>query len=222
MNVLIVYAHPEPESFNGAMFRQAITTLEAAGHTVKTSDLYAMNFNPVSDKHNFKAIQEPAFFKQQLEELHATEHDGFADDIEEELQKLEWCDLIIFQFPLWWFGMPAMLKGWVDRVLVMGRVYGGGRYYRDGAMTGKRALLSVSAGGPVEAYTDGGLHGDFDAILRPIQRGIFAFNGFSLLETHKVYGPARQSEEQRHQALQHYADRLAHIFDEDPIVVGSY
>ena len=56
------------------------------------------------------------FFKQQQEELYADEHLGFAPEIEAEIQKLERCDLLVFSFPLWWFGLPAILKGWVDRV----------------------------------------------------------------------------------------------------------
>ena len=73
MKVLVVYWHPEPKSFNGAMFNQAVSALEAAGHEVKTSDLHAMNFNPVSGRHNFDTVSNPDFFKQQLEEMHANE-----------------------------------------------------------------------------------------------------------------------------------------------------
>lgn len=222
MNVLIVYWHPEPKSFNGAMFRTAIETLEAAGHYVKTSDLHAMNFNPVSGRHNFTTTNNAEFFKQQLEEMYATDHDGFAPEIEAEIQKLEWCDLIIFQFPLWWFGMPATLKGWVDRVFAMGRVYGGGRLYENGVYKGKKAMLSVTMGGPEEVYLYGGSHGDLDGILRPIHRGIFEFHGFSVLKPHKVFGPARKTNQERSVELENYAQRLQTIFDEPAIKIGGY
>ncbi len=76
MKVLIVYAHPEPKSFNGALFCHAIRALEQAGHTVMTSDLYAMGFDPVSDRRNFTAASDPDFLKLQLEELAATEQDS--------------------------------------------------------------------------------------------------------------------------------------------------
>jgi hypothetical protein len=77
MKILIVFAHPGHQSFNGAMFRTAAECLAAAGHEVKTSDLYAMQFNPVSGRHNFLSTKDPDYFKQQIEEMHATETYGF-------------------------------------------------------------------------------------------------------------------------------------------------
>ena len=159
------------------MFRTAVETLSAAGHEVKTSDLYAMQFDPVSGRHNFLSAKDPDYFKQQIEEMHATETYGFADDVEEEIQKIEWCDLMIWQFPLWWFGLPGILKGWVDRVFAMGRTYGGERIYANGVFKGKRAMLSLTTGGPAPAYVKGGFNGDIHAILRPIQRGMLQFVG---------------------------------------------
>lgn len=222
MNVLVVYWHPEPNSFNGAMFRRSVEALEAAGHDVKTSDLHSMNFDPVSGRHNFNTTNDGEFFKQQLEEMYASEHQGFAPEIEAEIQKLEWCDLVIFQFPLWWFGMPAALKGWVERVFVMGRVYGGGRFYEHGVFKGKKAMLSITTGGPEELYVKGGWNGDLDAILRPIHRGVFEFTGFAVLEPHKVFGPARKTEQERIHELDNYALRLQTIFEESAIEVGEY
>ena len=147
MNVLLVLAHPERLSFNGAMFDVAQTTLENAGHTVVTSDLYRMGFDPVSSRHNFTSVHNPDYLKIQAEEQLASETDGFADEVEAEIAKVEAADLMIWQFPLWWFGLPAILKGWVDRVFAMGRAYGNGHIYETGKFKGKRALLSLTTGG---------------------------------------------------------------------------
>jgi putative NADPH-quinone reductase len=98
MKILIIYAHPEPQSMNSAMFTKAIDTLTSAGHEVKVSDLYTMQFNPVSDRTNFTTVNDPGFFKQQLEEVYASQANGFAAFIEEEQQKVEWCDLMIWHF----------------------------------------------------------------------------------------------------------------------------
>ena len=68
MRVLIVHAHHEPSSFNGAMTREAAAALAAAGHEVVVSDLYAMGFDPVSDRRNFTSVADPAALKQQAEE----------------------------------------------------------------------------------------------------------------------------------------------------------
>lgn len=222
MNVLVVYWHPEPQSFNHAMFDRAVTTLTEAGHQVETSDLHAMRFDPVSGRANFLAAKDPDYFKQQVEEMHAAETDGFAPVITTELAKLERCDLMIWQFPLWWFGLPAMMKGWVDRVFAMGRAYGGGRIYETGFFQGKRAMVSMTTGGPRESYLEDGFNGDLDAILRPIHRGMFQFTGFTVLAPHIVWGPARLTDEQRRQELDAYAARLRGIAGEAPLEVGRY
>lgn len=222
MVVLVVFAHPERRSFNGALFDTAVRTLAAAGHTVATSDLYRMNFDPVSDRRNFRTVKDPDYLRLQTEETWASEQSGFAPDLEAEIAKLEACDLLLFQFPLWWFGLPAILKGWVDRVLVMGRIYGYGKLYANGRFKGKRAMLSITTGGPAEAYAAGGFNGDIQGILRPIHRGILQFIGFDVLAPQIHYGPARVDDAQRAAWLAAYARRLAGIGEEAPIEVGVY
>ncbi len=222
MKIFIVLAHPEHKSFNGAMFRTALDTFTAEGHEVQTSDLYAMPFNPVSGRHNFMTVKDLDYFKQQIEEMHATETYGFADDIEAEIRKIEWCDLMIWQFPLWWFGLPGILKGWVDRVFAMGRTYGGQRIYANGAFKGRRAMLALTTGGPQAAYVKGGFNGDIDAILRPVHRGILQFTGFEVLAPQIVYGPVRLEQTERAELLAAYAARLRKIAAEPAFDVGIY
>lgn len=222
MRAFCVLAHPEPRSFNGAMFRTLVTTLSGAGHEVRTSDLYAMGFDPVSSRENFISIKDPDYLKLQAEELHATEVGGFAPAIETELAKLEWCDLMVWQFPLWWFGLPAILKGWADRVLAMGRAYGQGRIYGSGVFRGRRAMLSLTTGGPPAAYVKGGFNGDIGGILRPIHRGILKFVGFEVLAPQIVYAPVRESRETRELQLKEFAARLRGLENEKPVEVGEY
>lgn len=222
MKVLLVYWHPEPKSFNAAMFRTAREAFAARGHEILASDLHEMRFDPVSGRHNFTTVKDPEYLKPQVEEMHASQSGGFAADIEEELRKVEVCDLMIWQFPLWWFGLPAALKGWVDRVFAMGRAYGGGRVYGTGIFRGKRAMLSLTTGGPEASYRPGGFNGDLQGILRPIHRGILEFSGFSVLAPHVVFGPVRLSDEERSAALIAYGERLARIEAEAPIEVGPY
>lgn len=222
MNVFIVLAHPEPRSFNGAMFDTAVKTLSDAGHEVATSDLYRMGFDPVSSRRNFTTVHDPDYLKLQAEEMHATEHAGFAPEIEAELRKMEAADLMIWQFPLWWFGLPAILKGWVDRVFAMGRTYGGGRIYDSGTFRGRRALLSLTTGGPQPAYERGGFNGDLESILRPVHRGMLAFEGYSVLAPQVNFGAARVDDAQRQAWLAAWAQRLRDIEREQPIEVGTY
>lgn len=222
MKVLIVYAHPEPKSFNGAMFNKAKEILQQAGHEVRTSDLYAMKFDAVSSAQNFTDLENTAFFKQQLEELHATATNTFAPMIAAEHEKLQWCDIMIWQFPLWWFSVPGILKGWVDRVFAMGRVYGQGHIYETGTNRGKRALLSLTTGGTPEDYQDDGLQGGINGVLRPINRGMLEFTGFAVLEPHIVYGPVRIGAENRELELQRWQERLLQLEVETGIDVGRY
>lgn len=220
MNIFIICAHPEPKSFNYAMFNTAVKTLEAQGHTVKTSDLYGLGFDPLSSRKNFTTEVDGDYLKLPVEEVHATNNNGFADDIEGEIQKLEWCDLMIWQFPLWWFGLPAALKGWVDRVFASGRIYGGARVYDNGMLKGKKAMISLSTGGSADAYVAGGKGGDLMNILRPIQRGMFEFVGFEVLAPHFVHAPVRKDKAALEEELDSYAKRLASIENETPIDVG--
>ena len=217
MKVLIVHAHHEPKSFNGAMTRAACEALAEAGHETIVSDLHAMNFDPVSDRRNFVETREPAYLKQQVEERHASETGGFSPDILAELERLDWCDALIFQFPLWWFGLPAILKGWVDRVFVMGRVYGGGNWFDNGVFAGKRAMLSLTTGGGATMFGERGIYGDIHDILRPINRGIFRFTGFDVLPPFVVFAPARATDEERAQYLADYRARVQALWTTEPI-----
>lgn len=222
MKALIVYWHPEPQSFNHAMFETAKTALEAASFDVMTSDLHKMAFEAASSRDNFKSVHDADYLKLQLEELHATKSGTFSDVIETEIAKIEACDLMIWQFPLWWFGLPAVLKGWVDRTFALGRVYSHSKSFENGVFKGKRAMLSTTTGGTIDSYTQGGFAGDLVEILRPIHRGMLKFTGFDVLQPHMVYGPVRMTGDAREAELARYAKRLSKIMSEDPIDVPGF
>jgi NAD(P)H dehydrogenase (quinone) len=217
MNIFLILAHPERQSFNGAMFDAARETFARQGHSVVTSDLYRMGFDPASGRKNFTGEADPAYFKQQFEEAHATTHNGFAADVETELKKLESADLMIWQFPLWWFSVPAILKGWVDRVFASGRTYGGGRYYDKGVFTGRRAMLSLTTGG---TFAEAPYDDRSAALLMPIHSGMLRFVGFDVLRPQIVRGPARGTDAERAAAIANYARRLENLAQETPIPVA--
>nr|HET7859148.1 NAD(P)H-dependent oxidoreductase [Caldimonas sp.] len=208
MRVFIVHAHHEPESFNGALTREARAAVAATGDEVVVSDLYAMGFDPVSDRRNFTTVHEPRRLKQQDEEAHASAHGGYVAELQAEMDKLAWCDALVLQFPLWWLGLPAILKGWVDRVFAVGRAYGGGRYFSRGVFAGKRAMCSLTVGGPAEAYSPIGAYGPLGPILYPIHHGILGFAGFDVVEPFVVHAPARMSDAARAACLADYRRRI--------------
>ncbi len=208
MRVFIVHAHHEPTSFNGAMTRTAVEALTAAGHEVQISDLHAMGFDPVSDRRNFTTVADASRLKQQTEESHASAHNGYAPELQREMDKLAWCDTLVLQFPIWWMGMPAIMKGWIDRVFAVGRAYGGGRWFDDGVFAGKRALCSLTVGGPAPVYTENGMYGPMETVLHPIHRGILAFVGFTVVEPFVVYGPNRIDDSERQAYLARWREYL--------------
>lgn len=218
MNVFIVYYHPEEKSFNHAMFQRACDTLKLESAEVRTSDLKAMKFDSLPGRNAYKTIKDPACFKQQIEELHAVEQNSFADFIESEIEKMEWCDLMIWQFPLWWFGLPSPFKGWVERVYAMGRVYNGAHLYENGLFKGKRAMLSFTTGAPADAYKEGGMNGDIEQLIRPIQQGMLSFLGFTVLKPTIVFSPAQISAEARKKALDDYGARISELLRTLPAV----
>ncbi len=217
MRYFIVHAHHEPQSFNGSLTRHAVELLTAAGHEVQVSDLYAMKFDPVSDRRNYLSVANPDYLKQGAEDRYASAHDGFVPELRAEMEKVDWCDALIFQMPLWWFGMPAILKGWVDRVFAAGRMYGDGKWYENGVGKGKRALLSMSTGGGASIYSDDGLNPKLHAVVTPIQHGVFWYNGFAPMEPFIAWSAGWCEPVQRGQYLEDYAARLLQLFDDPPL-----
>src|SRR5229473_2392493 len=222
LNILVVHAHHEPKSFCGALFRHAVQTLSDAGHSVFTSDLYAQQFNPVSDRRNFTSMFDANYLKQGKEERHATAVGGFALDLECEIRKLESCDLLVFSFPLWWFAMPAILKGWVDHTFAYARIFGDTRMYENGLGQGrKRAMIVMTTGGDRETFGPRGLHPSLESILAPVEHGIFLFNGFLPLEPFVAFQPARITHQERTAYLRALGERLQRLEHEQPRRVAS-
>ena len=217
MNILIIHAHPESGSFNGAMTQTAVRTLTALGHEVRVSDLYAMSWNPVLHPDEFSERANAQYFDASKEQEHAQANATVCSDVEFEQEKVTWSDLVIFQFPLWWFSMPAMLKGWVDRVLSRGFAYASGRKYENGCFKGKRAMLSLTTGTASTLYAPNGIDGDLHHILWPIHNGILAYTGFTVLPPFAAWMPAQVSLEEREQYLQDYAERLSRLDDLEPL-----
>lgn len=208
---LIVHAHPEPTSFNAALRDTAAETLRAEGHAVLISDLYADGFDPVDRPGHFRSRLARAVFDLAREQGHAQLNDAVAPDIAAEQEKLRAADLVILQFPMWWYGMPAILKGWVDRVLAFKFAYDLGLWWDKGLLAGKRAMVSVTTGTPAGAYASDGRNGDIDRILWPINAGVLRICGFEVLPPFVVYGAPWLADSQRRHALTSYAQRLREL-----------
>lgn len=217
MNVLIVHAHPEPQSFTTAMKDLAVQELTHAGHQVEVSDLYAMNFNPVASAADFGSRKNPDYLVYALEQRINYENQTIAPDIAAEIEKLVAADLVIFSFPLYWFSVPAILKGWIDRVLVSGLTYGGKRFYDQGGLKGKKALLSFTLGGREHMFGADAIHGEIETMLRPLLRGTLYYTGMDVLPPFIGYHVPYISLEARQQVLQDYKQYLQNLDQLQPL-----
>jgi NAD(P)H dehydrogenase (quinone) len=190
-SALWVYAHPRRGSFNDHLFQVGTEALSAT-YDVATSDLYAQGFDPVLRESDLGGLSEtPGNVAEQLGESFTSGQ--LPDDVRAEQAKLAAAELLVIQFPLWWYGPPAILKGWFDRVLTAGFAYGDmdpelgvPRRYGDGGLTGRRALVVVTAGEDERTIGPRGISGDIDALLFPLTHGTLWYTGIETLDLHVV------------------------------------
>ncbi|WP_347960488.1 NAD(P)H-dependent oxidoreductase [Gordonia aurantiaca] len=157
-NALWVLAHPDAASLSGHLRDVGVSALRDNGWEVVESDMYRMRWDPL---------------------LFTGDTDGErAAQVRAEQRKLRDADLVVLQFPLWWDGMPAILKGWVDRVFESGFAYhvpdpATGRMlkYGRGGLEGRRALAVVTAGDRAGSLTPRGISGSIDDVLWPLLHG---------------------------------------------------
>ncbi len=202
MNVLIVYAHHEPSSFTSAMKNLAIETLEAAGHSVVVSDLYGQGFSAVAQKWDFVTTS-GNHFNYMSEQKHAANLQmAFSPDILGEIQKLQAADIVLVVSPIWWSSVPAILKGWFDRVLAMGVAWDTGKIYENGLLRGKQAMLIAAGSHPAEYYRANDRHGaTINQFLHHINHGTLAFCGFNVHEPYVALNVMSADMQSREKAL---------------------
>ncbi|MEM9685250.1 MAG: NAD(P)H-dependent oxidoreductase [Pseudomonadota bacterium] len=208
MKVFVVYAHPEPTSFNGALKDRTVQTLTEAGHEVVVTDLHAENFDPRAGRHDFETVADPTRFDYQIEQKHAAATGTYVPELARDQDRLFWCDLLIFHFPIWWFGPPGILKGWIDRVLGYGHLYDLGHRYATGKLQGRRAIVCTTTGGPAERFGPEGQYDDIGVYLRLIEFGVFEYLGFEALERFVAWSAGRVSDDARKAYLDAWGARL--------------
>jgi NAD(P)H dehydrogenase (quinone) len=163
VNNLIIYVHPNPASFNHAIMDAYASELKASGHEVRIRDLYALGFNPVITLSDYDMLDrgEPP------------------EDIRQEQDHIRWAGVVSFISPIFWAGMPAVLKGYVDKVFSLGFAYSFQGERPKGLLRGKKAVILNSTGGSLMYYRKSGM---LDSIRTTIDNGIFRFCGIEVLE----------------------------------------
>ena len=187
MKAHIVLAHPETKSFNSHLAGISQDTLHGAGWHTTLSDLYAMEFDPREGPHHYKSRKDAEVFHAQTEQRFNADNETLAPEVESEINHLLECNLLVVHFPLWWFGMPAILKGWMDRVFVYGRMYRSVMRYDKGICAGKKVIACVTTGASEDSCSHNGREGDTQLHLWPI---LFPFRylGFDVLQPEIFHG----------------------------------
>jgi NAD(P)H dehydrogenase (quinone) len=223
VQVLWVSAHPDPRSLNGALRDEGVAVLREHGHEVVESDLYAMGWNPVVDHGDFG--HDPGERLDVLNESQrALETGTLSDDIRREQDKLRQADTLIVQFPLWWFGPPAILKGWFDRLFVQGFAQGvldpeTGRAlrYGSGGLVGRRAMVVTTVGANAATTGPRGIHGDINDVLFPVLHGTLWYTGMTVVPPVVVNDAVRLSAAEYEVAAERLRNRLLTLPDTEPI-----
>lgn len=211
MHAYLLFAHPNPYSLNGKLRDAAIEGLTSQGYTVRVHDLYASGFKAVADIDDFMFLSNEQYFDLQKEQEFAVRKDNFTDDIRQEQAELLKADLLVIQFPMWWYSMPAILKGYFDRVFAYGFAYGTGK-----ALAGKKVLVCSTVGAP-SFFWQPGERGTVPDIYRHLLMGTLAFCGMQVYEPYIVHGSKRLTDAQRDHILAEYAAIIRQL-DQRPLV----
>jgi len=187
MKAHIVLAHPESQSFNGRLAGISRSTLSASGFEVTVSDLYAMNFDPCEAERHYSERSDSTIFHAQTEQRFNANNGTTPTDVNDEADKLLNADVLVVHFPLWWFGAPAILKGWMDRVFVYGKVYRSQMRYDSGICRGKKMIACITTGASADSCSFDGREGDTRLVTWPL---LFPFRyiGFDVLEPVIMHG----------------------------------
>jgi NAD(P)H dehydrogenase (quinone) len=183
MKVLVVYAHPNPESFNHAVLERFVAGLRSRNHEAEILDLYSQGFNPLltaADLASLQGGEVPA-------------------DVKAQQEKVAWAEGLAFIFPIWWSSMPAALKGWIDRVFSLGFAYAFTEEGPVGLLKQQKALLITTSGGDQAFFDHSGIQ---KAIQMTIDLGIFGFSGISKIQHEFFYNVVQIDPDTREGYLQ--------------------
>ncbi|MEH3156071.1 MAG: NAD(P)H-dependent oxidoreductase [Gordonia paraffinivorans] len=218
--VLWLYAHPDHASLNAAIRDGVLSAVRDDGWTVAVDDLHRERWNPVLSDADMVAAAGPTLSERQRA---ATQAGALPAEVRRRQEMVIAADLIVVQFPLWWYGMPAILKGWFDRVFTNGFAFGirdhdgHVRKYGDGNLAGRRLLPVVTAGDRATALGERGISGPIDDILWPLLHGTAHYTGMGALRTHLIAEADRMDEGVLRGEVTRLTTRLRASPTEEPI-----
>ncbi|MDE3273945.1 NAD(P)H-dependent oxidoreductase [Pseudoalteromonas sp. G4] len=199
MKIYLVVAHPEQDSFNFALHNTAVGVLKNANIRFDVSDLYGQNFNPVAGRGDTTNFPAGDLFQLAKAQRLALSSNSFVNSISQEQEKLVSSDLLIFQFPLWWWSFPGILKGWIDRVLTSGFAYG-----HNAILKPKKVMYSITTGGADSKEELDYYQNKIDGLYQDI----FGFMRWEILPAFIAHGVQQKTHDERQQILASYQEHL--------------
>jgi NAD(P)H dehydrogenase (quinone) len=187
MKTLIVSAHPNPFSFNAAVRGVLADSLAKAGHEVRHSELYETGFGATLTGQelldSFQGGETPL-------------------DVKAEQEKISWADAICFIYPTWWMNMPAVMKGYIDRVFAFNFAYAYGERGLVALLQGKQGLVIQTAGRSERNLKERGL----ERAMRLIAKEGIMDAGIDIVEHLFLYAVNTADETERAAMLQQVAE----------------
>jgi NAD(P)H dehydrogenase (quinone) len=210
---LVVLSHPEPSSFAAALAQTAVEVLDAT-----LLDLYREEFDPRLSAADFTRRANTERLEPMAEHLHAVQTGTLAPDIARHVELLREADLLVLVQPMWWFSLPAMAKGWIDRTFVNGYAYcypGPPPWL--GPLNDKRALAVFTSSYEASDYGDGGRMRTVDDVLYPLLWGTLAYTGMQVLAPFMAYAADSVDDATRRGYLDELRARLEDVESEAPL-----
>lgn len=183
MHILAVYAHPSRKSFNRALLDVLLDVAGTKGHKCEVLDLYADGFQPSLTEEDFAAF----------------DRGNVPEDVQRMQDAVNRSDIVVFIHPIWWFGLPAIMKGWIDRVFSYGFAYSHDSRGVKPLLTGKKAIIVNTAGGAeTTGYDDTGYK---SAMIKLTDVGIYNFVGLDVILRRMFFQVPIASDEERRDML---------------------
>lgn len=174
MKHLIICAHPNPDSLAHHFKKTILQLLHEQGHRVVVRDLCELDFDPVLS----------------FTDMQGQRKGIVSADVREEQEHIVWADCITFIYPIWWTGMPAIMKGYIDRVMSYGFAYRYDLGIQKGLLTGKTTVIINTHGKSNEEYADCGMD---KALSLTSDKGIYAYCGLEI-KNHFFFGKADRAD----------------------------
>ncbi|WP_426479772.1 NAD(P)H-dependent oxidoreductase [Chryseobacterium sp. CBSDS_008] len=191
MRHLIIYAHPNENSLNHTLLHTVVETLQSRNEEIIVRDLYTIGFDPVLS----------------LADMQGQRMGKVSDDVKTEQNHISWAEQITFIYPVWWTGLPAMMKGYIDRVFSYGFAYRYDQGIQKGLLKGKKTVIINTHGKSYEEYEKTGMD---KALTLTSDNGIFIYSGLEIIR-HLFFDKADKTSPEN---LEIWKDQIKNLYSE--------